>query len=271
MYLVGYLVNVIATCLDAAGSFFHFLSSLLTGLLPALLPPTQLNALTRKRYSNTYANTETGFVETIGLIAWELDLLERHNIYSGCMLVLGAGCGRETIALARRGLTVVGVEANENAIRTASRLATRAGLQSHFHRADFLHLPYKPASFNYLLLSSIMYSAIPGRSLRQAWLRHLLNVLKPEGLAILSYEARHHPRSRLGALRVRIAQILSRLPGANPAYQPGDTYEPWEHFIHAFQDEEEIRAEFIGAGVSIREVDWKRGVAVLAAQPVSGT
>lgn len=271
MYVFGYVITAIAWCLDAVGSVFRVLSSLLTGVLPALLQPSQLNALTRRCYGRTYANTETRFAEVAGLMSWELDLLDRYDIRSGRMLVLGAGYGRETIPLARRGLTVVGVEIDDNAIRAASRSARQAGTRARFHRADFLHLPYKHASFDYLLLSSIMYSAIPGRSLRQAWLRDLLQVLSPGGLAILSFEASHHPRSRLGKLRVRITQALAGLPGANPDYQPGDACEQRGHFIHTFQDDMEIRTEFSGAAGAIREVDWQRGYAVLAAPSVPGT
>ncbi len=271
MYIVGYVINMVARCLAAVGSVFRSLSDLLTGLLPALLPPAKLRALTRHCYGHNYAANDAGFVPLPGLFAWELDLLDGYNIRSGRMLVLGAGRGRETIALARRGLTVVGVELNENAIQAASRLALEAGVQAPFHRADFLQLPYKPASFDYLLLSSIMYSATPGLSNRQAWLRNMLRVLSPVGLAILSFEAGHHPRSRLGRLRIRITQALARLPGANPAYQPGDTCEQPGHFLHAFAHEQELREEFSGAGVFIHEIKWKEGFVVAGAPaPLSG-
>lgn len=271
MYIVGYVINAIAKGLNAVGSLFHVLSRLLLELLPAFLTPTRLNALTRARYDQWHVNTEARLALGVGLLSWESDLLDRYNIRSGRMLVLGAGCGRETIALARRGLAVVGVEINGNAIHAASQLAVQTGVQPHFHRADFLHLPYKPASFDYLLLSSIMYSVIPGRALRQAWLRNMLRVLAPGGLAILSFEGRHHPRSRLGRIRTRVTRALADLPGANHAYEPGDVCEPHGHFIHTFQDEMEIRTEFSGAGGAIREVDWLRGYAVLAAAPIPAT
>lgn len=267
MYIVGYVINAIARCLDAVGAVFRFFSSQLTGLLPALLPPARLNASTRRCYGHTYANPNAQFAQTTGLIAWELHLLDRLEIRSGRMLVLGAGRGREMIALARRGLTVVGVEINENAIRAGSRLAMEAGVQARFHRADFLRLPYKPASFDYMLLSSIMYSATPGLLHRQAWLRNMLHVLSPGGLVILSFEARHHPRSRLGRLRLRLTQALARLPGANPDYQPGDACEQPGHFIHVFEDEQEILREFAGAGVFIHEINWNEGIVVVAAPP----
>ena len=271
MYVIGYLINVVAKCLDAVGSLFHALSRLLLQLLPAFLTPTRLNALTRARYDQWYVNTETQLAVGAGLHSWELDLLDRYNIRSGRMLVLGAGCGREAIALARKGLAVVGVEINSHAIHAASRLAGPAGVSAHFHHADFLRLPYKRASFDYLLLSSIMYSALPGRSLRQKCLRDMLRVLKPSGLAILSFEARHHPSSRLGRLRTRTTQALAGLRGANRAYQPGDACEARGHFIHTFQDESEIRTEFSEAEGTILEVDWQRGFAILAVPPVPGT
>ena len=49
--------------------------------------------------------------------------------------------------------------------------------------------------------------------------------------------------------------VLAKLPGTNPAYQPGDEC-PAGHFSHTFQGAAEIRGELVGAGVIARELSW---------------
>ncbi len=269
MHLIGYIVRWLARSLESMGRLVSRLSDLFNGLLPALLSPSQLTKLLQDHYRVSYADdvdlATTGF-ERWRLVDWELEVLDRFDIRSGRMLVLGAGCGREALDLARMGISVVGIDTNFAALGTARRIAELAGLLVQFHQADFLKLPYTTASFNCAILSEIMYSAIPGMMRRQAWLRDLSDVLQPDGLLILSFLTERRPISRLQILCRRVNRFLVKLPGANTTYQPGDDC-PQGHFVHAFQDEDEIRREFSGSGVLIRELDWKKGFAVLACPP----
>lgn len=266
MQITGYLIHALARGLDSIGSTARFLAGLLNGLLPALLPPEQLTRLMRMRYQMIYTDDlseHTPPVEKHDLARWEADLLDRYAVRSGRMLVLGSGYGREAIPIAQRGLAVVGVDSNGAAVRTADRLAKHSNARARFHRADFLRLPYRPASFDYVLLSSIMYSAIPSIAFRQACLQSLARILTPGGLIILGFESRQCPRSHLGILRDRLCLALARFPGANAGYQVGDNCQNG-HFLHEFQDKDEICREFLQIGLTIQELDWDRGFAVLA-------
>lgn len=271
MRIVGSLVRLLARTLEAVANLFYRLSNLFNGLLPALLSPTQLTRLVRENYHASYPNDvdlATTDFERWRLFDWELEILERYNIRSGRMLVLGAGWGREAIDLARKGLSVVGIDTNFAAVRTARRIAQATGVPARFHQADLLKLPYASASFRNIILSDIMYSAIPGMTRRQAWLLDLSRILQPNGLLILSFLTERCPISRLQVLCRRVNRLLVKLPGASTTYQPGDTCAQG-HFLHAFQDEDEIRRELIGARVVIRELDWKRGFAVLTYTPLT--
>lgn len=238
--------------------------------MPALLPPAELSRLTREQYLPGYASKHLDAIDLTTLYpqeetldVWEREVLERHGLRAGRMLVMGAGTGRESIGIARRGISVVGIDSSFDALRIARRLAGFRGAPVRLHQGDYLALPYAAGSFDYALLSSIMYSAIPGRARRQAWLRDLARILIPGGLAILSFQPAREAPSRLHALCSRLNRVLVRLPGANRAYQPGDDC-AMVHFLHTFQDEEEICAELTGGGAIIRELAWSRGYAVVA-------
>ncbi len=260
---IGRLIRVLAVLLNRIGGLFERGSFILNGLLPALLPAAELTKLIRAHYDSSYRDAYRHFSNDQyewSLEKWEEDVLHRHKILSGTMLVLGAGVGRETIALAKLGLWVVGLDINHEALRTAARMGR--GTPAVFVQADFTALPFGSIAFDYILLSGIMYSSIPGRRRRQAWLRSLSNHLKDGGCAVLNFLVDRWPSTRSRRLVETFNRLAVKLPGANPAYQAGDTCAQC-HFLHAFKDEAEIMSELLEAGVTVEELNWSRGFAVL--------
>ncbi|TAL09756.1 MAG: class I SAM-dependent methyltransferase [Nitrospirae bacterium] len=270
MLFIGNLVKLLARSFKTLGDFFDRLSNLLNSFLPALLSPGQLNSLVKGHYrtvqTETWLKTDLDWKEDCCLDPSETEILDRYRITSGKMLVLGSGWGREAIAIARRGVAVVGIDTNFAALRTAQELVKSTGVSACFHQGDFLALPYVRSSFDCALLASRMYSAIPGISHRHAWLADLGRLLKPNGLAILSFLPNRHTVSRLRRVCAQINGKIVTLPGANTAYQPGDDWLAG-HFWHWFQDKDEIRKELDGAGVTILEINWAKGMAVVAYPP----
>ena len=230
---------------------FDRLASFLDGFLPVIFSPGQLSARVRTHYHSPYAEiarrATLDWKKDCRLEPMETEIFDRHHIHFGKMLVLGSGWGREAIAVAQRGVAVVGMDTDFTAVRTARELARAAGVSARFHQANFLELPYASSSFDFVLMSHNMYSAISGVSQRQAWLADLGRLLKPNGLVML--------------------------PGTNATYQPGDDC-MGGHFIHWFKDVGEIRKELEGAGVTILEINWE-GMAVVthsrasASSPIS--
>lgn len=274
MRALGWCIRIVARGLDFLGLTFTRMANLLWELVPAILPPDQLARHVQSRYDAVYTPQSAptkAEMEDDNLEAWEIDVLSRYRINSGRMLAMGTGWGREALAIARRGVRVVGVEWNPVAVREAQRFAKQAGISACFHRADFTALPYADASFDFALLATTMYSAIPGTTGRQAWLSNLGRLLKADGLVILSFERELPPPSRTRAISKPLIALLQKLPGANRGYRLGDSYSA-EHYMHAFQREEEIRTELTGAGAHIRELNWVRGYAIVtlpAARPTT--
>lgn len=264
MRALGWCIRIVARGLDFLGLTFTRMANLLQELLPALLPPGHLSEGVRSRYETIYTARSSfthAEMEDQILDMWEADVMDRYRINIGRMLAMGTGRGREAIAIARRGVTVVGVEINPIAVQEAQRFAIASGIPARFHRADFMALPYVDASFDFALLATTMYSAIPGTAERQAWLGKLGRLLKTGGLVIVSFERELAPPSRTRTISKPLNAVLHKLPGANRSYQPGDSYSA-EHYMHVFQSEDEIRAELIGAGAQIRELNWVRGYAI---------
>ncbi len=263
MNLARMPVYLCARCCELAASTLYHLASLFSGLLPALLAPTELSTRIIRNYQTVYKKEP--LVYDIGdetLEPWEITVVERHQIRSGSVLVMGSGWGREAIALARRGLRVVGIDTSFVAVMGAHRRAVEAGLPACFHQASFLDLPYKSQRFDYILLASSMYSTIPTRSGRQAWLSALRRQLKTGGHVILSFALEPYPRAGLRTVRTGLSVAVSKLPGTNHDYQPGDECLAG-HFMHLFLTEDELRTELEGAGAVIKELSLAKGYVVL--------
>jgi len=121
-----FILVLVRICEKMAGLLFR-IQQLLTGTLPVLLSPTELTELIRNHYDDNYKDVAAHSPETCykwALESWEEDVLARHKIKSGTILVLGAGVGRESIALAQRGFTVVGLDINRESLGVASQQAS---------------------------------------------------------------------------------------------------------------------------------------------------
>lgn len=267
MFFLGLCVKRLASAAHSFGNIFEGAALLLTGMLPAILPPPALTKLIRTHYDRSYDDTYTRFTsasQESPLEQWEEEVLARHHIVSGRLLVLGTGIGRESIALAKRGFRVIGLDISRSALRMGAQIARTAEVSITFVQADFLALPTYQASVDYILLPSIMYSSIPSRRWRQTWLRQLTSLLTPGGFAILQFLIDSDFSARRKMVSETINQWLIRLPGTNRLYQPGDTC-PQGHFLHAFQSEQELREELSESGVVLQELNWQRQYLVVAA------
>ena len=266
MRLLGHCILILVRISDLTARLVFRIQQLLTGILPALLPPERLIRLIRSHYDASYQGVEAHLPESCDkwtLESWEEDVLVRHKLTSGTILVLGAGVGRESIALAQRGFLVVGIDINRESLCVASQQAMAKGLQPLFAQADFLAIPIGPARVDYLFMSGIMYSSIPGRKQRQIWLRSLRTCMSEHGLVMLNFMIDRERETRMRRLIHRLNRWLTRLPGANQSYQLGDTCFQ-SHFLHAFVDEEEIRSELRDAGATVTHIIWHEGYAVLS-------
>ena len=266
MRLLAHIILILVRVSEKMAGLLFRLQQLLTGILPALLSPEELTGLIRNHYDQSYEDVAARLPESWHkwtLEDWEETVLARHKMTSGTILVLGAGVGRESVALAQRGFVVVGLDINRNSLCVASQQTALNGLTPRFAQADFLAIPIGSVRVDYVFMSGIMYSAIPGRQQRQAWLKNLRSCLREEGLVVLNFLIGREMDTRMHWLIHRINRLLTTLPGTNQSYQLGDTCSQ-SHYLHAFVDEEEIRSELRDAGARVNHLSWHEGYAVLS-------
>jgi SAM-dependent methyltransferase len=116
-----------------------------------------------------------------------VDFLDRLRalVPGGRLLDLGCGEGRHSLAAARAGFRVVGVDYEPLALHRARRTARAVGLTGiTFRQADALHLPFPAGSFDVVLDYGCLHHQ--RKSDWPAYRAGLLRVLKPRGYYVLS-------------------------------------------------------------------------------------
>ena len=119
--------------------------------------------------------------EEVSLISRVLDLNPDEKILDLC-----CGQGRHSISLARSGFkNIEGLDRSRYLIQRAKREATRYGLGIKFREGDAKKLPYKPDTFDVVLIlgNSFGYFDIPNDDLKV--LREAFRVLKPWGKILI--------------------------------------------------------------------------------------
>lgn len=102
---------------------------------------------------------------------------------NGQLLDLGCGWGRWTIAAAKRGFAVVGLDPSLGALMAARRAAQALGMRSRYVCGDARFLPFRNASFDAVFSYSVLqHLAEPDVELV---LRDVARVLKPGGISLI--------------------------------------------------------------------------------------
>ena len=230
-----------------------------------------LAAATAQAYArwSRYADRE---YNASGLSSWEVEVLERH--FAGCrsLLVTGAGGGRECVALARRGLDVVGFDCSPSLVRHAKALLNELGLGAAIVLAEPDGVPSGLPVFDGVVVGWGAYMHIPGRGSRIEFLRRLREHVKDGGPILLSFFTRPE-RSRPLLWTWRIARAVRRLRGSRLAVELGDSLR--DTFDHHFT-EGEVRGELAEAGFEMLRFAASPyghavGVARPAASPAAGS
>jgi SAM-dependent methyltransferase len=123
------------------------------------------------------------------------------------LLDIGCGWGRWSIAAARAGYRVIGIDPKLEAVLAARKAARRCGVECTFVCADARRLPFADASFDVVWSYSVLQH-FDGAALEEV-LAQVRRVVKPSGYFKTQMMNRHGLRSRWNLSRLR-AQRTAR-------------------------------------------------------------
>jgi hypothetical protein len=196
-----------------------------------------------------------------GFFDWEKDAIA--NYFGDCkrLLVLGAGGGREVLALLRLGYQVDGFEANPNLVLAANELLREESFDPAVRLIARDEGPNTETAYDGIVVGWGMYMHIQTRKLRIAFLRQLRTQIKASCPILLSFSPRYGTPRQYYAGAI-MANAIRRALRREPAAEVGDWLIP--HYIHHFT-QDEVVSELAEGGfdsVHYSTVDYAHAVGV---------
>jgi hypothetical protein len=226
--------------------------ALLTGAWLAVLGRPTLNAIDdlyyvggeSRRFSPIDYQDEQ--YHRLGLWTWEQSAIDRYFPPAGRVAVLGAGGGREVLALRKLGFEADGWECQPAFVATANRILEREGLPPSVAEVPRDTVPAGDARYDGAVIGWGAYTMIQGRGRRVALLRSLRARLADGAPLLLSFFPRRDDERRF---RVTAATAnVGRLLLGRERVEVGDYLEP--NYVHYFS-ESELRSELEDGGFEL--------------------
>ena len=171
-----------------------------------------------------------------GLSDWEKRAVTNH--FGGCkrLLVLGAGGGREVLALQRLGYQVDGFESHPDLVIAANELLREEGLDSTVHPMAPNEAPDIETTYDGIIVGWGMYTSVQGSKRRIALLRRLRARTRVRCPILVSFLYRDSTALSYKT-GVYIANTIRRVLRREPA-EVGDWLAPL--YVHYFTQHEII-------------------------------
>jgi SAM-dependent methyltransferase len=216
-----------------------------------IMRPDDLVAFTRRHYGRpdvVDAWCSEGKVSE-GLHAGEENLLEAIPRSVGRVLVLGAGGGRESIALAQRGYAVTAVDFVSEMVAKTHANAEKLGVHVSAKVENFLSADFSPQAYEIVWLCAGTYSSIPSTERRIGFLTRVRHALVPGGhfLCQLIY----YPQARVDSRLDSLGKVFAQVTRGNVGYEEGDMLSGKCEFVHCFASKIEITTEFQRSGFEV--------------------
>jgi len=240
----------------ALGHFAIRLGRFIQSLAIVPMSPNDLVEFSRRSYSQAQRIEDWGrdALMADGLYPGEEAMLSRIPQRSGPLLLLGGGGGRDAIGLARHGFTVTAVDFVPELLECAKKNATRHGLSIQVLTQEISLLDTPVAAYDIVWFSQRLYSTVPTKQRRITLLQRVGRALSPGGLAVCQFHwdinANRSPQ------KMRTLRRLVRMTFGLHQIEPGDQLWQQREYLHAFHDEELLKAEFAAGGFEILHLEF---------------
>jgi hypothetical protein len=230
----------------------HLVQSVSIGVWLGVLSPADLDAVDDAYYVGSdrtakspvdYANADWN---RRGLAPWERAAIEAHFPPGASIALLGAGGGREVLALRRLSYAVDAWECQPGFVEAANALLVAEGHEPTVHHAPRNTVPAVSKSYDAVIIGWGSYTLIRGRERRVELLRGFRSLVGDGSPLFLSFFARN-PRNRQLLATARVGNAVARVLGRE-AVEVGDSLDP--NFVHWFS-QDELESELHDGGFEL--------------------
>jgi hypothetical protein len=202
-----------------------------------------------------------------GLFGWEQQAVDTYFPAGGQVTVVGAGGGREVLALLAQGFDAVGFEPHPALAAFGARLTSVDGHGERVLTCPRDAWPQAAPPADAVVIGWGAYMLIPGRTRRTAYLRAAAGRLPEGGRVLLSFVPRRGTAVRF-RVSARLGSAIRRLRRCPPV-EVGDALVP--NYVHFFT-EEQVAGELVEAGfrplhIASEDYGWAVGEVAAASAP----
>jgi hypothetical protein len=198
-----------------------------------------------------------------GLFPWEELAVKRFFDRAHRVVVVGAGAGREVMALCRRGIEVDGFEFHPSLREIGDRLLASQGLTARLRPMGRDLCPELEGPYDGLIVGWANYTLIPGRATRVRFLEDLRAAAAADAPLLVSAFSRHGDERSFRITRA-VAAPLRRLLGGEPV-ELGDHLGP--NYVHCFT-RAELTDELAQGGFQLLHFEAHVGTAHAVARAI---
>jgi SAM-dependent methyltransferase len=156
-----------------------------------------------------------------GLTRWEEEMVARFLVPGDEVLLVGAGPGRDLIALIEKGHRVTGVEPARRAVAACRRHLESRGIDAELIEGFFEDVTL-PRRFDAIMFSGCSYSFIPGSNRRVTALRKAAEHLTPRGRILVNFMTGPADNAAL----IGLTRLSARISRSDWRPEPGDVVQP---------------------------------------------
>ncbi|NJO65711.1 MAG: SAM-dependent methyltransferase [Richelia sp. RM2_1_2] len=169
-----------------------------------------------------------------GLWGWEKKVINEYFEKCKSLLVLGAGGGREVLALSKLGYEVDGCECNPQLVKFGNQLIEKEGLTSNIQLIERDSSLENGKLYDGIIVGWGAYMLIQGRERRIAFLKNLRNQMNENSPILLSFFSQSGNNLYFKIVH-KISNTLRWISRKNSS-EFGDDLVP--NFVHYFNEEE---------------------------------
>lgn len=145
----------------------------------------EFEAITLKRYSDKKFSRLYYDHSKAGLKDYEALLADKFLKKVKRILIIGSGCGREVVPLAKKGYSITAIDFSKEMIRQSKRLCKESNVKARLLCMDARNLSLRPKFFDAILLFNCLINQIPTHKNRQKVADECHRVLKKNGICIV--------------------------------------------------------------------------------------
>jgi hypothetical protein len=234
------------------GRFFRVVTAVFMGFWLGILKRSHLEAVDDEYYVGTRERFDPIDYRNVaynqsGLAGWEQTAIREHFPALGSLVVMGAGGGREVLALRRMTYEVDGWECQPLLVDAANRLLLAEGFEPTVSYVPRDTVARDTKQYDGLIIGWGTYTLIEGRARRIAVLRDLRGKVAAGAPLLLSFYPRRSGDRRY-VITAAVGNVIRRLLGRQ-RLETGDYLDP--NYVHLFH-EQEVADELSAGGFELQ-------------------